>query len=93
MRSEVGYSSMNSAAKKGVYTAAALTAIYWLWESRAEGNIRVDLLLIYPVLIAAYLKSFWPRFRFYSILITLGLMALNFCFFVISYDLFNKSPG
>lgn len=26
------------------------TIIYWWWESQAEGNIRVDLLIIYPVL-------------------------------------------
>jgi len=26
------------------------TLAYWVWESRAAGNIRVDLLLIYPLL-------------------------------------------
>jgi hypothetical protein len=73
--------------------ALALTALYWIWESRAGGNIRVDLLLIYPALLFCYLISLWPRFRYWSIPIAVSLMAVNFVYFVISYRLFDKHPG
>jgi hypothetical protein len=74
-------------------TAAVLTALYWFWESRAEGNIRVDLLLIYPVLFGCYIGAFWPRFKSGSILLALALMVVNAGWFVVSYDLFDKHPG
>lgn len=69
------------------------TLVYWYWESRAEGNIRVDLLLIYPFLFLTYIITLWSRFKYYSLLMAIGLMALNFFFLMISYDLFNKHPG
>jgi hypothetical protein len=75
------------------YVALALTALYWLWESRASGNIRVDLGLIYPTLFTAYVVALWPKARFWSIPIAVGLMLLNIGYFVLSYGLFDKNPG
>ena len=82
-----------TSSRSGLYVAAVLTALYWAWESRAAGNIRVDLLLIYPVLLVAYLVCLWPKFKYWSILITSALMASNFAFFVNSYWLFHKNRG
>jgi hypothetical protein len=76
-----------------VSVAVILTALYWLWESRTGGNIRVDLLLIFPALFSCYLVTLWPRFRYWSIPIAVSLMAINFGYFVISYKLFDKYPG
>jgi hypothetical protein len=76
-----------------VSVAVILTALYWLWESRTGGNIRVDLLLIFPALFSCYLATLWPRFRYWSIPIAVSLMAINFGYFVISYKLFDKYPG
>lgn len=70
-----------------------LTLLYWGWESQAEGNIRVDLLVIYPLLFISYLCVSWKSCRFYSFLIAIVLMLLNIAFFMLSYDLFGKSPG
>lgn len=83
----------NPFSKTIIFISTALTILYWYWESQAEGNIRIDLLLIYPVLFVSYLICLWPRFKFYSLLIALGLMGFNIGFFIISYDLFNKHLG
>jgi len=69
------------------------TLLYWFWESQAEGNIRIDLLVIYPVLFLIYLVTLWGRFRYLSIPIGFLLMLINIGFFMISYDLFNKNLG
>lgn len=76
-----------------VIVLIVLTLLYWLWESQAEGNIRVDLLIIYPTLLTLYIFLLWRKFRFYSILMALFLMALNILFFVFSYDVFDKYSG
>jgi hypothetical protein len=83
----------NNTSLSGIYASAILTALYWVWESQASGNIRIDLLLIYPVLSIAYVLFLWPRFRYWSILVAMGLMALNFVYFVNSYSLFDKNRG
>lgn len=70
-----------------------MTAFYWFWESRAEGNIRIDLLIIYPFLFGLYTFCFWKKFRWWSPLASLFLMGLNIGFLMISYDLFDKHPG
>ena len=69
------------------------TLAYWYWESKAEGNIRVDLIVVYPVLFTAYVVSLWGKLRFWSVLVAALLMILNFTFFAFSYDLFDKHPG
>ncbi|MCM0080858.1 hypothetical protein L4X63_04560 [Geomonas sp. Red32] len=71
----------------------AATLAYWAWESQASGNIRVDLLLIYPLLFFGYLRFLWPGFRWLSILISLFLMAVNLVFFANSYTWFHKNLG
>ena len=71
----------------------AVTLLYWYWESIASGNIRVDLLIIYPALLIIYIVSLWRRFKFYAVLISIALMLINFGFLLISYDLFDKHPG
>jgi len=73
--------------------AAIVTLLYWYWESKASGNLRVDLLLLYPLLAVFYTIVFWPKFRFYAVGIALLMMIVNVLFFIISYDLFNKNPG
>jgi hypothetical protein len=78
---------------RGIYVSLILTLLYWAWESVAEGNIRVDLLLIYPVLFVSYVIGLWPRFRFGSVLIAVALMAINLAYAVASYRLFDKNPG
>jgi hypothetical protein len=70
-----------------------VTLLYWYWESVAWGNIRVDLLVIYPTLFLIYIASLWRRYKFYALLISMILMAMNICFLLISYDLFDKYPG
>ena len=70
-----------------------LTLMYWGWESQASGNIRVDLLLIYPFLFFGYVYFLWQRCRWLSILYSLLLMVLNCGFFVMSYSWFHKHPG
>ena len=79
--------------RAGAVVSLVLTALYWVWESQAEGNIRVDLLLIYPWLFVSYLVTLWPRFRYGSVLIASLLMVVNIGYFVISYRLFDKNPG
>ncbi|GMR18873.1 MAG: hypothetical protein BMS9Abin33_1321 [Gammaproteobacteria bacterium] len=69
------------------------TLLYWFWESQAEGNIRIDLLVIYPVLFLIYIVSFWSKFRYLSIPIGFLIMLVNIGFFIISYPLFNKNLG
>jgi hypothetical protein len=71
----------------------AATLLYWYWESIAQGNIRIDLFIIYPVLFAIYSKSLWRRYSFYSLLISALIMVLNIVYFVYSYELFDKYPG
>lgn len=70
-----------------------VTGTYWAWESRAQGNIRVDLLLIYPLLFGVYVFVFWKRFRWASLGLALLLMAVNAAFFVNSAAWFDKRPG
>jgi len=83
----------NTLSKKSLAIVIISTLLYWFWESQAEGNIRIDLLIIYPVLFLIYLVSLWGRFRFLSIPIGFFLMLINIGFFMISYDLFNKNLG
>ena len=79
--------------KKALFFVLVSTLLYWGWESQAEGNIRIDLLVLYPALFFVYLRAFWVRFKFLSILLSTGLMMLNIVFFMLSYDLFGKNPG
>lgn len=69
------------------------TLLYWFWESRAEGNLRVDLLVIYPTLFAVYTRALWSAYRFWAFFMALFIMLVNVLFFVFSYDLFGKYPG
>ena len=70
-----------------------LTLGYWAWETQAAGNIRVDLLLIYPVLFLTYVLLFWRRLKGLSVIPSLLLMAINYGFFMKSYSWFHKYPG
>jgi hypothetical protein len=76
-----------------IVVVAVVTLLYWFWESRAEGDIRVDLVLIYPALFVCYMAALWPRFRWYAILVALSLMILNIAFAANSYRWFGKNPG
>jgi len=78
--------------RTGIVVSAVLTIAYWAWESQAGGNIRVDLPLIYLLLFGSYLYVL-QRLGWLSALITLALMFANFCFFVVSYELFDKPLG
>lgn len=84
---------MSKISKVSIFYILVSTLLYWWWESYAEGSIRIDLLLIYPVLSVIYLTQLWREFRYYSILISIILMLINLLFFVFSYDIFGKSPG
>ena len=75
------------------WIVAIVTLLYWIWESQAEGNIRVDLLVIYPALLCVYLAVLWRSLKWRSLLVSFGLMFLNVLFFLVSYDLFDKHPG
>jgi hypothetical protein len=70
-----------------------ITFLYWLWESKAEGNIRIDLFFLYPILFMTYTKLLWKPLRWKAFLVSLLLMALNILFFIMSYSLFDKAPG
>jgi hypothetical protein len=86
--------SKPSAMGKSSYAGVIVSTLaYWGWESRASGNIRIDLVFIYPLLFYWYMRFLWPRFRWLSILISLLLMALNLFFFTHSYSWFHKSLG
>lgn len=73
--------------------AVGLTLVYWLYESQAGGNIRIDLLLFHPALFACYTVLFWWRLKWLAVIPALVLMALNFGFFIKSYSWFDKYPG
>ncbi len=74
-------------------SALSLTLAYWTWEAQAHGNIRVDLILLYPLMFGSYIMFFWHMLRWRSLLPALALMALNFGFFAMSYSWFDKYPG
>jgi len=74
-------------------TVFANTMLYWLWESKVGGNIRVDLVIIYPLLFLSYVVNFWFRHQSLSLVYGVLLMLMNLLFFSISYDLFQKSIG
>jgi hypothetical protein len=86
-------SDPNKAFKFSIASTFTLTAIYLLWESLASGNIRVDLLIIYPCLFAAYNLLLWPQFRWKSLIFSSALMGLNFWFMTQSYSWFHKHLG
>ncbi len=69
------------------------TLLYWVWESQAEGNIRIDLLLLYPLLYMIYSFALWSRFHWYAFLLSMLLMLINLVYATLSYDLFDKYPG
>lgn len=69
------------------------TLLYWFWESKVGGNIRVDLLIIYPLLFCIYTRVLWNEYRRHAVLIASILMIINFLFFIFSYSLFSKNPG
>ena len=89
----VQWNTRSASTRIKVLAVVMVTALYWVWESRASGSIRVDLALIYPVLFCSYAVMLWSRFRFWSIAIAGLLMLINFSYFVISYRLFDKNPG
>ena len=76
----------------GIILCVVLTSLYWIWESRAGGNIRVDLLLAYPLLFGLYIYSL-QRLGWISLLIASTLMLINYVFFFVSYSLFDKPLG
>jgi len=78
--------------RTGIICSAAITLLYWAWESQAGGNIRVDLVLGYPLLFGLYLY-FLQRIGWASLPAALALMLLNYCFFMASYSLFDKPLG
>ena len=69
------------------------TLAYWAWEIIASGNIRIDLILIYPILFFIYIKALWRTQKVYSIFIAIVFMVINIIYSVLSYDMFNKYPG
>ena len=84
--------SRGPSVRVGIVLTVALTLTYWTWESQAGGNIRVDLLMAYPLLFGLYLYAL-QRLGWLSALIAVGLMAINYFFFTISYSLFDKPLG
>jgi len=76
----------------GIICSTVMTLLYWVWESQAGGNIRVDLVLGYPLLFGLY-NYFLQRLGWLSLIPSFAIMALNYCFFVISYTLFDKPVG
>lgn len=91
-------SMKNSKEKEKVSVTALLcilipTFFYWYWESKAEGNIRIDLMLIYPILFSVYIKALWNKFSYYAILLSILLMVVNIIYSIFSYQLFDKYPG
>ena len=79
--------------KRNISIILIITLLYWVYEAQAPGNIRVDLLLFYPILFVIYLLALWQRFKYYAIVISIGLMILNIIFFINSYKLFHKNVG
>jgi len=78
--------------RTGIIFCVVLTMLYWTWESVADGNIRVDLFFLYPLLLVLYLYAL-QRLGWFSILFILALMIANICFLSASYELFDKSLG
>ncbi len=79
--------------KREIIAILAPTSLYWAWESVAAGNIRIDLLLIYPVLFTIYLAGLWPRRKWRAVPVAIGIMAINVLYAIASYPLFDKYPG
>lgn len=78
--------------RTGVACCVVMTLLYWYWESQTGGNIRVDLLLAYPLMLVLYL-FFLQRIGWISLPIAIVMMAVNYAFFTVSYSLFDKPPG
>jgi hypothetical protein len=83
--------------KKSFQSACAmvfgLTLGYFFWESKMGGNIRIDLLVMYPCLLIGYILLLWPRLHWFSIVVAALLMSLNIWFMSHSYSWFHKSYG
>lgn len=84
---------MHGLSTKWCTAAVGLTLLYWYWETKASGNIRIDLVLIYPLLFATYTAALWTRFRFISLPIAGLLLLINVLVFVLSYPVADKYPG
>lgn len=69
------------------------TFAYWAWEIIASGNIRIDLILIYPILFIIYIKTLWRTKKVYSIFIAIAFMIINILYSILSYEIFNKYHG
>lgn len=76
----------------GIICCVVITLLYWAWESQACGNIRIDLLLAYPLLFGLYIY-FLQRLSWISLILAFAFMVANYCFFAISYSLFDKPLG
>ncbi len=76
-----------------LFFVGALTGGYLFWESQASGNIRVDLLFIYPCLLVGYALLLWRHLKWFSLLASVLLMLFNFWFMSHSYQWFHKFPG
>ncbi len=81
---------MEDSNKLSIYSVIfiiSITLLYWYWEAIAEGDIRIDLLVIYPAIFVSYLVSLWKKYGYYSILISTNMMLINIVYFILSYDL------
>ena len=79
--------------KISLLSIAVLTGLYLFWESRATGNIRIDLLVLYPSLFATYAILLWRHLKWLTLVPASLLMLLNFWFMTHSYHWFHKFPG
>jgi hypothetical protein len=75
------------------FIALSMSLLYWIWECQVSGNIRVDLLFIYPSLLIIYLGCLWPNFKFKSILMAIFLMLINIAVMILTYKFLNKRLG
>lgn len=74
----------------GYAMVAMNTLAYWVWEFFSKGGVRLDILVIFPYLALVYVMFLWPRWKWWSLLWAILLMAGNIAYFGLSLALSGK---
>ncbi|MCP4913601.1 MAG: hypothetical protein GY909_10820 [Oligoflexia bacterium] len=79
--------------KQRIIVTLVLFSLYAIWEANAEGNIRIDIIIIYPILFILYAATWWKEYKWKALFISFILSAFQYGFMILSYPLFNKYYG
>lgn len=76
--------------RTGYVMVAMNTVAYWVWEFFSKGGVRLDILVIFPYLTLVYALFLWPKMKWWSLLATFLLIAVNVTYFALSLVLLGK---